>query len=102
MAASKQEVYFIAIRMQVGAIRRELPVIGLCDQGRDTVLEALELVEAQVREWAAETMVTVQQLQEALAALMSPYFEHIDDAPAEDSIPIFAGRERWQVWQRRR
>ncbi|HSM93729.1 MAG TPA: hypothetical protein VLT47_12655 [Anaeromyxobacteraceae bacterium] len=70
MDASKQEIYFIAFRMQVGAIRRELPMIGLCEPGRAVVLEALDLVEAQVREWAAEGMVTVPQLQESLGALM--------------------------------
>jgi hypothetical protein len=70
MEASKQQVYFIAIRMQAGAIRRELPMIGLGEHASRTVLEALELVEAQLRDWAAEGMVTVLQLQELLGALM--------------------------------
>lgn len=70
MEASKQEIYFIAIRMQTGAIRRELPLIGLCDQAGRTVLQAMDLVEAQVREWAADGMVTLQQLQELLGPLM--------------------------------
>jgi len=40
-------------------------------------------------------------LAEQLDELLSPDFERIEDAPATDSIPIFAGRERWQVWRRR-
>jgi SAM-dependent methyltransferase len=28
-------------------------------------------------------------------------FERIEDAGVADSIPVFAGRERWQVWRRR-
>lgn len=35
-----------------------------------------------------------------LQALMRPYFEQIDDQPVTDSIPIFAGRERWQIWRK--
>lgn len=38
---------------------------------------------------------------EALAGLLAPHFERIEDEAAEDSIPVFAGRERWQVWQRK-
>ncbi|MFC0253756.1 methyltransferase [Massilia consociata] len=38
---------------------------------------------------------------EALDALMAPYFDCIEDAPVHDSIPIFAGKERWMVWQKR-
>jgi SAM-dependent methyltransferase len=36
-----------------------------------------------------------------LEQLLSGGFDRIEDAPVEDSIPAFAGRERWQVWQRR-
>ncbi len=36
-----------------------------------------------------------------LAALLAPYFDCIDDAQVSDSIPIFAGKERWMVWRRR-
>jgi SAM-dependent methyltransferase len=36
-----------------------------------------------------------------LEALLAPAFVRIDDAAVADSIPVFAGRERWQVWQRR-
>ncbi|WP_118180901.1 thiopurine S-methyltransferase [Paraburkholderia phosphatilytica] len=36
-----------------------------------------------------------------LDALLSPYFELVDDRPVADSIPVFAGRERWLVWRRR-
>jgi hypothetical protein len=35
-----------------------------------------------------------------LAALMSPCFEKVDEQPVPDSIPVFAGKERWQVWKR--
>lgn len=38
---------------------------------------------------------------EALDALLTPAFEKLEDQPATDSIPIFAGKERWQVWRRR-
>jgi SAM-dependent methyltransferase len=37
----------------------------------------------------------------ALDTLMAPYFDCIEDAPVADSIPVFAGKERWKVWQRR-
>lgn len=36
----------------------------------------------------------------ALAELLSPAFVCLGDEAAEDSIPLFAGKERWQVWQR--
>lgn len=36
-----------------------------------------------------------------LDALMTPYFDRVDDKPVADSIPVFQGKERWQVWQRR-
>jgi SAM-dependent methyltransferase len=35
-----------------------------------------------------------------LVALLSPFFECIADEPVEDSLPVFAGKERWQVWRR--
>ncbi len=40
-------------------------------------------------------------LPKQLDELLGANFEPIDDAPVNDSIPVFAGRERWQVWQRR-
>jgi hypothetical protein len=36
-----------------------------------------------------------------LDSLMAPYFDCIEDAEVTDSIPVFAGKERWMVWQRR-
>ena len=36
-----------------------------------------------------------------LDALLGGAFERVEDAPVGDSIPVFAGKERWQVWQRR-
>lgn len=36
-----------------------------------------------------------------LAELLTPAFTLEDDRAVEDSIPLFAGRERWQVWRRR-
>jgi hypothetical protein len=36
-----------------------------------------------------------------LDALLSPHFDCVEDAAVEDSIPVFAGKERWMVWQRR-
>lgn len=38
--------------------------------------------------------------QAQLAALLGPDFECLEDAPATDSIDVFAGHERWQVWRR--
>lgn len=40
-------------------------------------------------------------LPEQLDALLSPAFVRIEDTAVDDSIPVFAGRERWQVWRRR-
>jgi thiopurine S-methyltransferase len=40
-------------------------------------------------------------LPEQLDALLSSNFEQIEDAAVDDSIPVFSGRERWQVWRRR-
>ncbi len=36
-----------------------------------------------------------------LDALLTPFFTKIDDQPVDDSAPVFVGKERWQVWQRR-
>ncbi|MFZ2971437.1 MAG: methyltransferase domain-containing protein [Ferribacterium limneticum] len=36
-----------------------------------------------------------------LGELLASNFELIEDTAVDDSIPVFAGRERWQVWQRR-
>ena len=38
---------------------------------------------------------------EQLDELLCANFERIEDQPVNDSIPVFAGRERWQVWLRR-
>ena len=35
-----------------------------------------------------------------LATLLEPAFARLEDAPVDDSIPIFQGKERWQVWRR--
>jgi len=35
-----------------------------------------------------------------LEALLGKHFDRTADAPVTDSIPIFAGKERWQVWTR--
>lgn len=40
-------------------------------------------------------------LPEQLDALLAEHFELIEDAAVDDSCPVFAGRERWQVWRRR-
>ena len=39
-------------------------------------------------------------LPEQLDELLSPNFVRIEDAAVDDSIPVFFGRERWQVWRR--
>lgn len=36
-----------------------------------------------------------------LEGLLAQAFERVDDRAVADSIPVFAGRERWQVWRRR-
>ena len=36
-----------------------------------------------------------------LEALLAPGFECLEDVAVDDSLPVFAGRERWQVWRRR-
>jgi len=35
-----------------------------------------------------------------LEALLTPAFERLQDEPVEDSIAVFQGKERWQVWRR--
>ena len=40
------------------------------------------------------------QSPDELEALLAPAFARIEDAPVADSIPVFAGKERWQVWVR--
>ena len=35
-----------------------------------------------------------------LDALLAPAFECVVDEAVEDSIPVFAGKERWMVWRR--
>lgn len=37
----------------------------------------------------------------ALDGLLSPQFERIEDLAVHDSLPLFRGRERWQIWRRR-
>ena len=36
-----------------------------------------------------------------LDELLTTNFKRIDDAAVDDSIPVFSGSERWQVWLRR-
>jgi SAM-dependent methyltransferase len=36
-----------------------------------------------------------------LDALLVPAFERVEDAPVGDSIDVFRGKERWQLWLRR-
>jgi len=38
---------------------------------------------------------------DALHALLDPCFELVEDKAVTDSIPVFQGAERWQVWRRR-
>ncbi|HEY8027245.1 MAG TPA: methyltransferase [Burkholderiaceae bacterium] len=38
---------------------------------------------------------------ERLKTLLEREFVCLEDAPVDDSIPVFAGRERWQVWRRK-
>jgi SAM-dependent methyltransferase len=36
-----------------------------------------------------------------LHALLDPFFEQVEDRPAIESLAVFGGGERWQVWRRR-
>jgi SAM-dependent methyltransferase len=36
-----------------------------------------------------------------LDALLAPHFDCIADEAVTDSVPVFAGKERWMVWKRR-
>lgn len=36
-----------------------------------------------------------------ISGLLSPAFDLIEDLPVPDSLPLYAGKERWQVWRRR-
>jgi hypothetical protein len=36
-----------------------------------------------------------------LDTLLAPHFDCIADDPVADSIPVFAGKEKWMVWRRR-
>ena len=36
-----------------------------------------------------------------LDALLAPYFELVEDLPVDESLPVFAGCERWLTWRRR-
>jgi len=40
-------------------------------------------------------------LPEELDTLLTPNFERIEDSAVDDSIAVFSGRERWQVWRRK-
>ncbi len=39
--------------------------------------------------------------QAQLDALLARSFDRTEDSPVTDSIPVFEGKERWQVWRRR-
>lgn len=36
-----------------------------------------------------------------LRGLLDTSFEQVDERPVADSLPVFQGAERWQVWRRR-
>jgi len=38
---------------------------------------------------------------EQLDALLGPHFERIEDRSVPDSLPLYTGKERWQIWRRR-
>jgi Thiopurine S-methyltransferase (TPMT) len=39
--------------------------------------------------------------QDQLDELLGDWFQKIEDKPVEDSLPLFAGKERWQIWRRK-
>jgi len=36
-----------------------------------------------------------------LESLLTPHFELVEEGEVVDSLPVFAGQERWMVWRRR-
>jgi len=38
---------------------------------------------------------------EQLDALLTPYFDCVEERSVTDSIPVFVGKERWMIWRRR-
>jgi SAM-dependent methyltransferase len=38
--------------------------------------------------------------QDQLDELLGGWFQKIEDKAVEDSLPLFAGKERWQIWRR--
>jgi len=38
---------------------------------------------------------------EELESLLTPHFELIEEGEVVDSLPVFAGQERWMVWRRK-
>ncbi|CAN5749208.1 hypothetical protein BH09VER1_BH09VER1_11860 [soil metagenome] len=38
---------------------------------------------------------------EGLSSLFGDAFEQIEDSPVADSLQLFAGKERWQVWRKK-
>lgn len=38
--------------------------------------------------------------QAQLDVLLTPHFVLVENATVDDSIPVFSGKERWQVWRR--
>jgi Thiopurine S-methyltransferase (TPMT) len=39
--------------------------------------------------------------QNGLDELLADWFEKMQDREVEDSLPLFAGKERWQIWKRK-
>jgi SAM-dependent methyltransferase len=37
----------------------------------------------------------------ALEELLAPWFDLVEEGEVVDSLPVFAGQERWMLWQRR-
>jgi SAM-dependent methyltransferase len=37
----------------------------------------------------------------ALEELLAPHFELVEEGEVVDSLPVFAGQERWMVWQKK-
>jgi hypothetical protein len=39
--------------------------------------------------------------QDQLDELLCGWFENVEDKPVEDSLALYAGKERWQIWTRK-
>jgi hypothetical protein len=74
-------------------------IVELYQQGK--LREAITLAEKLVvltKRAKGDYPITQDQLDE----LLGSSFERVEDNPVEDSLPLYAGKERWQIWRRKK